>query len=57
MKALWVLVALLALVAGCVGLDGENWATEAMRDWNGDRMKMSGESINPYSPKAGDGSR
>ena len=54
MKSLWGLCALLFLVAGCVNPDtAPPWAREAIKDMNGDRMKMSGEQYSPYSAQAG----
>jgi hypothetical protein len=54
LKTLWGLCALLALVSGCMVPQGApDWYREAVKDANGDRMKMSGEQVSPYSSGAG----
>ena len=54
MRMIWGLCALLALVAGSISPDQvPPWMREAIKDANGDRMKMSGEQYSPYSAQAG----
>ncbi len=58
MRRLCALALVLGVVVGCVSPDEiKNWKGEALKDWNGDRMKMTGESETPYSPRASTGMR
>src|SRR5271165_4930222 len=53
MKRLGLLGIALLLLAGCAGPNQPDWMQDAMKDWNGDRMKMEGETVGPYSPPPG----
>jgi hypothetical protein len=53
MKRLGAVACALLLTVGCAGEDRLDWLDAARKDLNGDRMKLTSETVNPYSPLSG----
>jgi hypothetical protein len=52
MRPLCVLVFVLSFLSGCMTPEeNQGWMREAMKDWTGERMMLTGETTTPYSPK------